>query len=227
MELFRLKKKFTDRLWEKITPIYEQILHHPFIRELAEGTLCQEKFNFYMQQDAFYLVEFSKTLALIAGRSTSVEMVNHFLMFSTNALNAERSLHQRFLEGVRDNGAISPACLAYTNYLIATASKASLEESMAAVLPCFWIYREIGQHIKNKSQNDNPYKLWIELYSSECFSKEVDLIISITNKNVNHASVKLMELAFKNSALLEWQFWDDAYYLKCINNNFKKIDFNY
>jgi len=218
--------KFLKSLWNKVSPIYQQIINHPFNVELASGILSQERFTFYMQQDAYYLIEFSKALALIAGRSRSAKTVHHFLDFSLKALIAERSLHSHFLKQVNEDACdIEPslACIAYTKYLIATASTASIEETVAAVLPCFWVYREVGMHIKKTTQQNNPYALWINTYSSEEFSRGVNLACSIFDDMASQSSpslISLMSEAFEYSTLLEWHFWNDAYQTSIFRNSY-------
>jgi thiaminase/transcriptional activator TenA len=158
---------FSNRLWQKTAPIYQEILNHPFNQELMVGTLARERFLFYMEQDAYYLIGFSRALAFIAGRTPRSKMIQDFLDFSSGALVAERELHASFVpnEDRWDKVEPSPACLGYTQFLIATAA-ASLEEAVAAVLPCFWIYREVVQAILKHSAANNPYQRWIDTYAS-------------------------------------------------------------
>lgn len=208
--------KFSDTLWQKCAPIYKRIIEHPFNVELAEGSLDQKRFIFYISQDAYYLVAFSRALALIAGRADSSSTIHQFLNFSVGAIVVERELHANFLplESVLDGIEPSPACMAYTQYLIATAATAPLEEAIAALLPCFWIYREVGLNIAANTAVNNPYILWIDKYSSQEFSDAVDLAISILDEKAGQCSANMlarMEKAFENSALFEWHFWDDAY----------------
>ncbi len=141
--------KFSETLWTHIQPLYEEILAHPFNQELASGILSQARFHFYLAQDALYLRDFSRALAFIAARSHTSSHIGHFLQFALGALVAERELHAHFLGNRYCDEATppSPACLAYTRYLISTATTAPLEEAIAAVLPCFWIYREVGRAI--------------------------------------------------------------------------------
>ncbi|MDR3623537.1 MAG: thiaminase II [Chlamydiales bacterium] len=207
---------FSSDLWQQTFPIYQRIINHPFNRELAEGTLERSRFLFYMEQDAYYLKSFSRALALIAGRASSSEMIHQFLNFALGALVAERELHAKFLAPNYTCDTIEPSvfCMSYTHYLISTASTASLEEAIAAVLPCFWIYREVGRHIAAYAKEENPYMLWIETYSSQEFSRGTDLAISILDKTASKCSVNTLESmknAFMYSSLLEWHFWNDAY----------------
>lgn len=62
--------RFSHALWQQVAPIYQTIIDHPFNRELAEGVLDRGRFLFYLEQDAYYLVRFSRALALIAGRAS-------------------------------------------------------------------------------------------------------------------------------------------------------------
>lgn len=208
--------KFSESLWRSNAPIYQQMICHPFNTELAEGTLDSRRFIFYMEQDAHYLISFSRTLALIAGRAVSSQTIRQFLNFSLSALVAERELHSSFLPPDYNSNKTnpSPACMAYAHYLIATAATASLEEAIAAVLPCFWIYREVGRHIAVQCSTSNPYMRWIETYSSQEFSDGTDQAISLLDDCASQCSIEgleRMKRAFEYSTLLEWHFWDDVY----------------
>lgn len=220
--------KFSDTLWQRTAPIYQRIIDHPFNVELAQGTLDRERFVFYMEQDAYYLIGFSRALAFIAARAGSSKSTHHFLNFSLGALVAERELHAHFLPPNYDCDNIepSPACMAYTQYLIATAATAPLEEAIAAVLPCFWIYREVGLNIAAHVTEDNPYMCWIDTYSSEEFSEGADLAISILDEIAGQCSADTlvrMENAFEYCSLFEWHFWDDAYNMVIFRKDYTRV----
>jgi len=208
--------KFSNSLWQTVSPIYQQIILHPFNIELAEGSLDKKRFVFYLEQDALYLVSFSKALAFIAARANTSKTIHNFLNFSLGALIAERELHATFLatNDNWDNIEPSPSCIAYTQYLIATAATAPLEEAIAAILPCFWIYREVGRHVAAHAKENNPYVQWIKTYSSLEFSDGTDQAISILDELASNCSTHLLERmkkAFEYSSLFEWYFWNDSY----------------
>jgi thiaminase/transcriptional activator TenA len=111
----------------------------------------------------------------------------------------------------------SPACFMYTNYLLKTVALASVEEAVASLLPCFWVYQEVGKNIAATQQPNNPYQDWIELYAGEQFSISVNKAIHIANDLGNNASNHIKEkmiAAFIRSTELEWLFWDHAYHQK-------------
>jgi thiaminase/transcriptional activator TenA len=211
--------RFTDELWQSIAPIYEAILAQPFIRELTEGSLSRDRFVFYMKQDALYLQDFSRALALAGVRSPAVPDLQAFLGFASGAIVVERALHESYF---KEFAAVldverAPANFAYTQFLLATASLGSYPEAIAALLPCFWIYREAGNEIFSRSQGGlaaNPYARWIETYAGDDFGISVDRAIAITDAVANAASADdqaRMRRAFELSARLEWMFWDSAY----------------
>ena len=210
------KMAFTETLWDRIAEIYEAIINHPFNRELAQGTLPEEKFKFYIKQDALYLVDFSRALAIVGSKALLPQRILHFLDFAKDGLIVERALHDEYFRrfDVTLDVDQAPGCFAYTNYLIATASHRSFDEAVAALLPCFWIYREVGMHIVGHSVPDNPYQLWIDTYAGEEFGAAVERAIEITEEVASGATEegrKRMDEAFVLSSRLEWMFWDSAY----------------
>jgi thiaminase/transcriptional activator TenA len=194
-------------------------VEHPFNHELAAGTLARERFQFYIQQDALYLADFGRALSAMAARATDAQTTLDFIRFADGAIVVERSLHESFFErfGVGEPGAKSPACFTYTHFLLSMAHGRNFETGMAALLPCFWMYREAGHHILRRASANNPYQEWIDTYSGEEYSQIVDQAIDITERLAQNASAhaqKEMESAFVYSARLEWMFWDSAYRLE-------------
>jgi thiaminase/transcriptional activator TenA len=209
---------FSGRLWNNISGIYTAILAHPFIKGLTEGTLSHERFSFYLQQDALYLTDFARALNIAASRSP--DAAADFTGFAADVYTVEKALHTGFFRawGIEaPETRQSPACFAYTNYLIAAAYNKTYEETVAALLPCFWIYREVGNHILQYASPRNPYQKWIDTYAGEEFSVTVDKMINITNNTAEKAggeTRRLMEAAFETASRLEWLFWDSAYRLE-------------
>lgn len=207
---------FAEEAWAAITPIYDAILELPFNRELAAGTLDVDAFRFYIFQDSLYLGDFARALAIAGARSGPTDHMLSFLRFAEGTVVVERALHETYFAefGVPAGVHRSPACSHYTNFLLATASVRSVAEAVAALLPCFWIYREVGNHIVARVTPGNRYQRWIDTYAGEEFSVAVDRAIVITDEvaaaATEHAR-QVMRDAFVVSSRLEWMFWDSAY----------------
>ncbi|AKD56766.1 thiaminase II [Spirosoma radiotolerans] len=208
--------KFTEQLWQEISPIYSAILTHGFVNELTLGSLPSSTFQYYIQQDALYLTDFSRALNQLAARATTPNDMLSFTQFAQNAILVERALHESYftLYDIQPETAKMPACFAYINYLLATTSLQSVAVGAAAVLPCFWIYREVGNYIHQRASQQNPYRSWIDTYASEAFDQSVSQMLALTDQYAENASAaerEKMRDAFRVSSRLEWYFWNDAY----------------
>ena len=215
---------FADRAWENISHIYNSILAMQFIQELEEGSLSQKIFQHYIIQDGIYLSEFSRTLAVISAKAPTPEFQLQFARNAQDAIAVERGLHEEFFAEfdipveVALASQPSPTCLNYTNFLLATAYQYSFSIGVAAVLPCFWIYLEVGKHIyQQASDRVNPYQKWIDTYVDVDFETSVEEVIKAANLMANRAStteLELMERVFYRASQFEWMFWDSAYNLE-------------
>src|SRR5215210_7543012 len=99
------REGFTNELWRSITSIYNEILAHLFLRGLTDGTLTEDRFRFYVMQDALYLREYARALSLAGVRSPNEGALVMFNEHSAGAIAVERSLHEGFLKdlGVSKN----------------------------------------------------------------------------------------------------------------------------
>lgn len=211
---------WSNNAWEKIQPLYNKIVEMPFITELMDGTLPIEKFQFYMAQDSHYLEHFGRSLSIIASKIQNITDTLAFIRFAEGAIEVENALHESYFKtfNLSNKGAMQPACHHYVHTLKSTATLANVEVAVAAVLPCFWIYKEVGIYIyKNQTALDNPYQKWIDTYAGENFDILAQQAIAITDRlasNCTKAQQDMMTEAFITSSHLEFQFWDAAYHLK-------------
>lgn len=211
---------FTQELWASIEPIYQSILSHPFLKGLADGSLPEEKFRFYVVQDALYLRDFARALAAAASRSPRDEWTEFLSRHAREALVAERALHDSFFKewGLTSEQVYStpmaPTNLAYTSYLLRVAYLGSFEEAVASLLPCDWIYLMVGRELERTGSPHPLYKRWIETYSSEEFSAVVEELRKIVETVSGWASSELqglMRAHFVTTSRYEWMFWDMAW----------------
>ncbi len=212
--------KWSEKTWAETAPIYQKIIEMPFIKELADGSLPREKFLFYIAQDDIYLQAYARTLAMIAARATEPAEVAAFTKFAQIALVSEQMMHEEFFKDtpLADRADIEPACHHYTSYLLSTAATEPVEVAMAAVLPCFWIYREVGAHIyKSATAEGNPYQAWIDTYVGEEFDALVDEAIALCNAAAARSTElqrEKMTAAYAFAARLEYDFWNAGYLLR-------------
>ena len=180
-----IQMKWSEKAWKTIEPIYEKTVTLPFIQELTNGTLDREKFIFYIQQDAMYLSDYGSVITGIASKLKDPAHTESFIRFAGDSIVVERALHESFIHGINEKDRLkpSPACLLYTSYLWRQLANAPIEVSVAAVLPCFWIYKAVGDYIlANQTNEENPYQTWINTYGGDDFSRSVSRAIEICDE---------------------------------------------
>ena len=93
-----------------------------------------------------------------------------------------------------------------------------VEVAMAAVLPCFWVYKKVGDHIySNQNKGKNPYQKWIDTYAGSEFGEIVDTAIKACDEVAKQCTAdqrETMRDAFLTGCRLEWMFWDSAWRLE-------------
>jgi thiaminase (transcriptional activator TenA) len=191
----------------------------PFNLELAAGTLGRERFQHYITQDALYLGQFSRALAMAAARAPDAGTLQAFAQSAMGAVTVERALHERYLRAFGVDAATlgepSPDCLAYTSFLLATAYHEPWEVLIAALLPCFWIYWDVGCDIAGRAAPENAYRAWIETYADPGFGEAVQRVVATADRAAEGATGAIrarMLAAFTRATQYEWLFWDGAYH---------------
>ncbi|GAA0917294.1 thiaminase II [Nonomuraea longicatena] len=214
---------FTDDVWAHTAKLLRAIHEHPFNVALGDGSLDRERFAFYIVQDARYLESFAKALATAAVRADDPEEAAFWARSAHDAIAAERTLHEGYIEeygltaadlsGVRT----SPSALGYSSWLQANALSAPYPVLAAAVLPCFWVYQDVGEALVSRSSATHPYRAWIATYADPAFAEAVATARRITDRLADAADEQVraaMKAAFVQATEYEWLFWDSAWRLE-------------
>ena len=207
----------TAQLWSSIDATYRAILEHSFIAGLTDGSLDQAAFRFYVIQDAHYLREFARALSVAAARAPEERDIAMFNEHAAGAIAVERQLHESFFAdfGVSEADVaatpMAPTNLAYTSYLLAVAYGGSFPEALAALLPCYWIYWEVGKQLLERGSPDALYRRWIATYGGEEYTAIVQAVLALTDRvgeNLSTSERDSMLGNFQTTARYEWMFWD-------------------
>ena len=140
-------------------PIWDAIFSHPFIEELGAGTLSRARFLFFVRQDYLYLQDFARVLCLGGAKADSLDTLHMFTEHAATVVQVERNLHTSWSKKpgitaqVLDQAERAPVTQAYTRHLLAVAHSGTLAEIVAAVLPCYWIYWEVGKKLNVSTPN--------------------------------------------------------------------------
>jgi len=211
--------RFSERLKEAAAPIFQAQLEHPFVKGLADGTLPLEKFRYYMIQDSLYIVNYARAMAWVAPLMTDVKDILTMLDAAKESFKIEAMLKEQYFkqfditmeEALKAEPA--PTCKAYVDHLFRFTRTGTLAEGMAAILPCGWVYVEIGRIFTADKEipEDHPYKSWLMTYAVPEFRDMVNWWFEILDGAVSgYPEPELLHIQdiFLTSCRYEWMFWD-------------------
>ena len=205
---------WTAALWAAGGETWHQILDLPFVRALGDGTLDEDLFAFYLDQDALYLRDYSRALATLSARADTAEAQVHWAAGAHEAIAAESQLHEGWLANRARLGGPSPITMGYTNFLRASAAGDDYVVGAAAILPCYWLYEEVGAVLSSQNHADHPYAEWLSMYGGEEFAADVARSLAEVERAFEAASpaqrVRAAR-AYLSACVYEREFFDQAH----------------
>lgn len=210
---------WTKEVWQKSMPIYLRIIDHPFIKELSAGTLAAEKFVRYIAQDEIYIKNYGEEMFMLAEMIPEEDgMQDMFRAYAKSGMEAEKAMHDMLIERFGIDTAVEPSdvtagYMAHTRHHIGSGS---LPLAMAAMLPCMWIYNQVGLYIfANRNLKPNPYAEWVATYASDDFTEGTRQVLEFCDRLAAEATDEEREAmteAYLIAAEYEWAFWNWGYY---------------
>lgn len=210
-------KHWSEEAWTEASGIYAEIIGHPFINELANGSLSGERFKRYIAQDELYLGNYGRQMFKFADMIENPEQKEMFVQFAKNGLEGEKAMHELMIErfGIEVSAKPSPATYDYNAHTESAISTGCKEIAFASLLPCIWIYNEVGKYLLSIAKIDgNPYREWIEEYGNDDFSSAVIKVISLIDEYASQTDKLIrdeMKRQFCEGVRYELEFWEFAY----------------
>lgn len=157
-------------LWAANADLANRILAHGFVRGLRDGSLPVQNFKGYVAQDAYFLEAFARAYAFCLANSRSREDLYGFAGLIAGVLQ-ELKLHKGYADRWQvDLTGVTPveATRAYVDFLLETARRGNLGETIAAMTPCMRLYAYLGRTLA--ANNAAPlYSEWVKTYADPGF----------------------------------------------------------
>ena len=212
---------FTDEIDEIAESIWAEILGHPMVVALGDGTLEEAPFRYWVRQDYVYLIEYNRVFALGAAKAPTLEHMGTFAELLEATVTTEMSLHRDYAaefgitEAELEATEASPTTRAYTDFLVRTASHGTFGDLVAALLPCMWGFNETGRRLEAAGRpDDSRYAAWIDVYAGEEFTELTEWCKALMDEVAADASGdergRYRDL-FQTSGRYEYLFWDAAW----------------
>ena len=90
--------KLSERIYARAEKIWPRYLRHPFVTQMADGTLPPEKFRYYMLQDYLYLRDYVKIFAAIIQKADDFEQIRFLSGELANTIDETFRTHRPYME---------------------------------------------------------------------------------------------------------------------------------
>ncbi|AOW94857.1 TenA family transcriptional regulator [Rhodococcus sp. WMMA185] len=209
-------------MWDRTKVLRDAIDELEFLRRLGDGTLPLDLFRTYIEQDYLYLTGYAKALSLVSAHAPDPDTAGFWAGSAATAATVEATLHQNLLtSGKLPQSDAKPqhsqACLGYVSYLTAVAATEPYPVAAAAMLPCFWIYADVGQRLANSAREvlsadpSHPYAQWVTTYDAEEFQTATATareLVDAAAEAATDAQREAMVEVFVIASRYELMFWD-------------------
>lgn len=200
----------SQALWQDNAELAHAALRHPFVRGLADGSLPRDRFVGYVAQDAFFLESFARAYAFALAHSPDQAGIEAFADLLTG-VREELRLHATYARRWDIDLARvepTPATLAYTDFLLATAAVGGVGRTCAAMTPCMRLYAYLGQSLAT-TQASGVYHEWIKAYADPAFETLASTLEQLLDKYAENA--ESVAGTYARAMRLELDFFESAY----------------
>jgi thiaminase len=205
---------FHEELLKDSAGLWNKIVSHPFLTQTAEGTIPEDIFKTWVQQDYIFVREAIPFMAVLLAKGP-VSLRSNFIQIMVGLdkeLELFRSNAQRHgisLEDIQP----SPTCHAYIQFLMNTAYNASFEEGFTVLYSAEKVYLDSWMAVKTNLKGSSPWQEFIDNWTSEAFQQYVDWLAQTLNILVkDHSAVQLQNYReiFNITGQYEYLFWEMA-----------------
>ncbi len=187
-------------------PSVEEQLAHPTVVGIAEGTLPEPVFRFWLEQDYLFLLDYVRVFARLAWQAPA-DHLGDLVDLAHATYHEELSLHRSLAAefGADLDGAVKGApCAAYTAFLLKSA--ASYGDGLAALYPCMWGYSTLGARLAQNPPAEPRYRRWVDTYADPGFAALTRRCAQMLDES--GADPVRAEALFREGMRHELAFWD-------------------
>ena len=215
--------KLSQTLYARAEKIWPRYLCHPFVTQMADGTLPPEKFRYYMLQDYLYLKDYVKIFAAIIQKADDFEQIRFLSGELADTIGETFRTHIPYMKrlGITEEEIHSARPHmdnnAYTHYMLWEAQTGDVLTGLVTLLNCSWSYAYVAEKIVERCPDalrDKRYGSWFAGYVSESYRRTnqmlIDRIDALSGSIDDKTTAHLCEI-FEKCCLFDLRFWDMVY----------------
>ena len=210
----------SDELRAGVESIWETVVTHPFVTEIADGSLDRERFYVDVDQDYLFLRDWATLLSLATARAPDFDAAREIVGFLHLGLGGEEGLFQ---EAFRERGISRkagaglqylPTTQNYSGYLRTLAYEGTFTEVVATLLAVEWPYLDWAQRAEEagRKPGDRYYQTWIDIHTSPGMSGFVPCLHRVVVESAPTAAQQdKLQAIFRYVLRYEYHFFEMAY----------------
>jgi len=209
------------RLRRDAGAVWDGYVAHAFVQALGRGTLPEAGFRHFLIQDYLFLIQFARAHALAGYKATQLADIRAAAAAVHAIVDVEMPLHVSYCAGWGLTEAEMAAAveatetMAYTRFVLECGLAGDLLDLNVALAPCLIGYGESGERLLADPTTrlaGNPFKDWIDAYTSESYRAAVrDAIAMLDRLGTEYgapARYPKLLATFMTATRLEAAFWD-------------------
>lgn len=198
---------------------WHEYVSHPFVQQLAAGTLPQAAFRRYLTQDYLFLVHFARAYALLISKLQNLSEMRA-AHTSLSAILNELPLHIRYCQqwGLTESAIMeveeAAETVNYTRYVLDVGHSGDALDLLTALMPCVAGYAEIGLRLLSDPETvfvNNAYGPWMANYGDENYLAGVQSSLALFEKMAcqrgGESRFTQLSSIFTTATRLESAFW--------------------
>jgi len=208
------------QLRDSVTEAWRAYVEHPFVARLADGTLPEACFRYYLGQDYLFLIHFARAYALAAYKADSLADIRTAAAGMAAILDTEIELHVNYSavwgldEDEMEALPEATATMAYTRYVLEKGLQGDLLDLYVALAPCVIGYGEIGARLAadaDTKMEGNPYASWIAMYAGDEYQEvaraHAEALDRLWQDRAGGTRLHSLTATFEQATRLEADFW--------------------
>lgn len=213
-----------DRMKTACSAEWKEYCQHEFVNRIGDGTLPVQLFRNYLMQDYVFLIHFCRAWALVVYKSDKISDMEWASEILHSTLTVEMQHHVDFSQKYSVSQAELEAVeehsdnLAYSRFVLERGLAGDVLDLYVALCPCVVGYAEIGNRLALEFSSylpGNPYREWIEMYSSEDYQalaiKTITRLDRLSQERGGNTRIDSLTEVFRKSIKLETSFWSMCY----------------
>lgn len=215
-------KTVLDRIIEDSIPIWDECINTPFVQEITDGTIADEKVLKYIVEDSLYLLEYAKCFAYEIAKCKTLEDIRYFYGILGFVNEDETSIRREFIKNHNltdfqvETKTPDAVCKEYTDFMLSQCKNEDIKEGLCSILPCMLSYQYIFKNVYNKKPQllGTKYARIIAFY---CSNEYKDLVKEWKNKanticgKLSVEEEKHLTDIFRTASEFELKFWKMSY----------------